>query len=72
MKINALDIGGEVVKEDDRYVVKDNKTLNNLQVATRMKDRKKSTTLSKALAKWSLSTMVANTTTGTCLQVTSS
>ena len=30
MKINALNIGGDVVKEDDRYVVKDNKTLNNL------------------------------------------
>jgi oxalate decarboxylase/phosphoglucose isomerase-like protein (cupin superfamily) len=34
MKINALDIGGEVVKEDDRYVVKDNKTLNNLVLSS--------------------------------------
>ena len=28
------DIGGEVVKSDDRYIVKDNKTLNNLVVSS--------------------------------------
>jgi len=32
MKLTIDDIGGEVVKEDDRYVVKDNKLLNNLVV----------------------------------------
>lgn len=30
MRYTINDIGGEVVKEDDRYVVKDNKFLNNL------------------------------------------
>ena len=30
MKLNILDIGGKVVKDDDKYVVKDNSTLNNL------------------------------------------
>lgn len=34
MKININDIGGEVVKEDDRYRVVDNKTLNNLIVSS--------------------------------------
>lgn len=34
MKLAINDIGGEVVKEDDRYVVKDNKTLNNLVVSS--------------------------------------
>ena len=34
MKINAFNIGGDVVKEDDRYVVKDNKTLNNLVLSS--------------------------------------
>ena len=28
------DIGGEIVKSDDRYIVKDNKTLNNLVVSS--------------------------------------
>ena len=30
MKLNILDIGGDVVKEDDRYTVKDNSSLKNL------------------------------------------
>jgi len=34
MKLNIMDIGGEVVKEDDRYKVIDNKTLNNLVVSS--------------------------------------
>lgn len=34
MKINILDIGGETVKNDDRYVVKDNSSLNNLVVSS--------------------------------------
>ncbi len=34
MKLNILDIGGEVVKDDDRYVVKDNVALNNLVVSS--------------------------------------
>jgi len=34
MKLNVYDIGGEVVKQDDRYVVTDNKDLNNLVVST--------------------------------------
>jgi len=32
MSLNIKDIGGEVAKEDDRYVVKDNTTLKNLVV----------------------------------------
>ena len=34
MKLNILDIGGEVVKDDDRYVVKDNSKLNKLIVSS--------------------------------------
>ncbi len=34
MKLNILDVGGEVVKDDDRYVVKDNNILNNLVVSS--------------------------------------
>jgi|TARA_B100001094_G_scaffold43343_1_gene38070 mannose-6-phosphate isomerase-like protein (cupin superfamily) len=34
MKYTIKDTGGEVVKEDDRYVVKDNKMLNNLVVSS--------------------------------------
>ena len=34
MKLNILDIGGEVVKDDERYVVKDNDVLNNLDVSS--------------------------------------
>jgi len=34
MKLNILDIGGKVVKDDDKYVVKDNSMLNNLVVSS--------------------------------------
>ena len=34
MKLNILDIGGSVVKDDDRYVVKDNSMLNNLVLSS--------------------------------------
>ena len=34
MRLSISDIGGEVVKEDDRYKVIDNKTLNNLVVSS--------------------------------------
>tara|TARA_B100000029_G_C17593912_1_gene963425 strand:- start:2469 stop:2798 length:330 start_codon:yes stop_codon:yes gene_type:complete len=34
MRLNILDIGGEVVKKDDRYVVSDNNFLKNLIVSS--------------------------------------
>jgi mannose-6-phosphate isomerase-like protein (cupin superfamily) len=34
MKYENYDIGGDIVKADDRYVVKDNTTLNNLIVSS--------------------------------------
>ena len=34
MKFGGYSIGGEVVKQDDRYTVKDNKTLKNLVVSS--------------------------------------
>ena len=34
MKLNILDIGGKVVKEDEKYVVKDNSMLNNLIISS--------------------------------------
>jgi len=34
MKLNIFDIGGKVVKDDDRYLVKDNSKLNNLVVSS--------------------------------------
>ena len=41
MKVNVNDIGGEVIKQDDRYVVKDNTTLTNLTISsTRLQPRK--------------------------------
>ena len=43
MKLTIDDIGGEVVKEDDRYVVKDNKLLKNLVVSSTKLEAKKST-----------------------------
>jgi len=43
MKLWVEDIGGEVVKEDDRYVVKDNKFLKNLVVSSTKLEAKKST-----------------------------
>jgi mannose-6-phosphate isomerase-like protein (cupin superfamily) len=44
MKFNIRDIGGEVVKEDDRYTVKDNTSLKNLIVSSTKLNPKKSTT----------------------------
>jgi len=44
MKYGAWDIGGTVVKSDDRYVVKDNNELENLIVSsTRLKPNKSTT-----------------------------
>jgi len=43
MKLAIDDIGGEVVKEDDRYIVKDNKLLNNLVVSSTKLEPTKST-----------------------------
>lgn len=41
MKININDIGGNIAKEDDRYIVKDNTSLNNLVLSsTNMKPGK--------------------------------
>ena len=37
------DIGGEVVKEDERYIVKDNTELNNLVVSSTRLNAKKTT-----------------------------
>ncbi len=34
MKLNILDIGGKVVKDNDVYVVKDNSMLNNLVISS--------------------------------------
>ena len=34
MKFGGYDVGGEVVKQDDRYTVKDNKILKNLVVSS--------------------------------------
>ena len=34
MKVNIQDIGGEVAKQDDRYTVVDNTTLNNLVLSS--------------------------------------
>ena len=41
MRFSINDIGGEVAKQDERYVVKDNTTLKNLVVSsTRLQPRK--------------------------------
>lgn len=34
MKLNVHDIGGEVVKDNDTYLLKDNKTLKNLVLSS--------------------------------------
>ena len=34
MRYSIDDVGGEIVKQDDRYVVKDNKFLNNLVLSS--------------------------------------
>ena len=44
MKYSGWDIGGEIVKADDRYTVKDNATLNNLIVSSTDLKPNKSTT----------------------------
>ena len=43
-KNHKWDVGGEVVKSDHRYVVKDNTSLNNLVVSSTMLSANKSTT----------------------------
>jgi mannose-6-phosphate isomerase-like protein (cupin superfamily) len=44
MKYSDWDIGGEVVKQDNRYVVKDNATLKNLIVSSTKLNPNRSTT----------------------------
>ena len=44
MKYGNFDIGGEVVKKDERYVVKDNTELKNLIVSSTRLNPNKSTT----------------------------
>ena len=44
MKYSDWDIGGEVVKEDNRYIVKDNTHLKNLVVSSTMLRANSSTT----------------------------
>lgn len=43
MKIHIDNIGGEVAKQDDRYIVKDNTALNNLVVSSTELNPHKST-----------------------------
>ncbi len=43
MKYTDYDIGGKIVKEDERYIVKDNNVLNNLIVSSTTLHRGKST-----------------------------
>ena len=43
MKVNINDVGGDIVKEDERYVVKDNKFLNNLVISSTDLNASKST-----------------------------
>ena len=44
MKYEDWDVGGEIVKQDDRYTVTDNTNLNNLIVSSTMLTAHKSTT----------------------------
>jgi len=44
MKYEKWNIGGDVVKDDHRYIVKDNTELNNLVVSSTLLAAKKSTT----------------------------
>lgn len=44
MKYSKWDIGGEIVKQDDRYVVKDNTELKNLVVSSTRLNPNRSTT----------------------------
>jgi len=43
MKLEGWDIGGAIIKADDRYVVKDNTTLKNLIVSSTKLNPNKST-----------------------------
>lgn len=43
MKVNIFNIGGEVVKQDERYIVVDNKSLKNLILSSTVLHRDKST-----------------------------
>tara|TARA_B110000438_G_C15808442_1_gene648511 strand:- start:373 stop:702 length:330 start_codon:yes stop_codon:yes gene_type:complete len=43
-KLNIYDIGGDIVKEDERYVVRDNKALKNLILSSTDLKPNKSTT----------------------------
>jgi mannose-6-phosphate isomerase-like protein (cupin superfamily) len=43
MKLNIFDIGGEIVKQDDRYTVTDNKELKSLVLSSTVLHRGKST-----------------------------
>ena len=44
MKVNVLDIGGDVIKDNETYILKDNKTLNNLVLSSTDLKPGKSTT----------------------------
>ena len=44
IKVSIDDIGGEVVKDNDTYLLKDNKTLNNLVVSSTLLNPFKQTT----------------------------
>ena len=44
MQVHIKDIGGAIVKEDDRYTVKDNTTLRNLALSSTFLTAGKSTT----------------------------
>ena len=49
MKVNIFDIGGKVVKNDEKYVVKDNSMLNSLVISsTDLKPGKSTSGLSHA------------------------
>ena len=43
MKLNTHDIGGEVVKDNETYLLKDNRTLNNLVLSSTKLYREQST-----------------------------
>lgn len=34
LKVNEFDVGGEIVKDNETYLLKDNKTLNNLVLSS--------------------------------------
>ena len=44
MKVKIGNIGGEIAKEDSRYIVRDNKTLKNLVLSSTFLEANKSTT----------------------------